>query len=27
LYLDRRGHRRAGWRREGEGWQGEWRVP
>ena len=27
LYLDRRGHRRAGWRREGEGWLGEWRVP
>lgn len=27
LYLDRRGHRRAGWRREGAGWLGEWRVP
>jgi hypothetical protein len=27
LYLDRRGHRRAGWRRDGEGWRGEWRVP
>ena len=27
LYLDRRGYRRAGWRREGEGWRGEWRVP
>ncbi|WP_375455541.1 pyridoxamine 5'-phosphate oxidase family protein [uncultured Methylobacterium sp.] len=27
LYLDRRGHRRAGWRREGAGWIGGWRVP
>lgn len=27
LYLDRRGHRRAGWRRDGGGWAGAWRVP
>jgi hypothetical protein len=28
LYLDRRGHRRAGWRRTGEGgWTGTWLVP
>ncbi|MBX9934905.1 MAG: pyridoxamine 5'-phosphate oxidase family protein [Methylobacterium sp.] len=27
LYLDRRGHRRAGWARSGEGWSGDWLVP
>lgn len=27
LYLDRRGHRRAGWTRDGEGWVGNWLVP
>lgn len=27
LYLDRRGHRRAGWRRDGEGWDGGWLAP
>lgn len=27
LYLDRRGHRRAGWRRDGEGWEGAWLAP
>ena len=27
LYLDRRGHRRAGWRRDGEAWTGTWLVP
>ncbi|MDR7038995.1 pyridoxine/pyridoxamine 5'-phosphate oxidase [Methylobacterium sp. BE186] len=28
LYLDRRGHRRAGWRRTGEGgWTGTWLAP
>lgn len=27
LYLDRRGHRRAGWTRDGEAWVGSWLVP
>ena len=27
LYLDRRGHRRAGWRRDGDGWVGGWLAP
>lgn len=27
LHLDRRGHRRAGWRRDGAGWTGSWLVP
>ncbi|WP_336489950.1 pyridoxamine 5'-phosphate oxidase family protein [Methylobacterium nigriterrae] len=27
LYLDRRGHRRAGWTRGEEGWTGRWLVP
>jgi hypothetical protein len=27
LYLDRRGHRRARWRRDGEEWAGTWLVP
>lgn len=27
LYLDRRGHRRAAWRRVGEAWVGGWLVP
>lgn len=27
LHLDRRGHRRAGWRRDGDGWAGSWLVP
>ena len=27
LYLDRRGHRRAGWRRDGDGWEGGWLAP
>ena len=27
LYLDRRGHRRAGWSRGAEGWAGTWLVP
>jgi pyridoxamine 5'-phosphate oxidase len=27
LYLDRRGHRRAAWRRSETGWQGGWRAP
>lgn len=27
LYLDRRGHRRAGWQREGEAWVGRWLAP
>ena len=27
LYLDRRGHRRAGWRWDGEGWDGGWLAP
>ncbi|WP_375465252.1 pyridoxamine 5'-phosphate oxidase family protein [uncultured Methylobacterium sp.] len=27
LYLDRRGHRRAAWRRERDGWTGTWLVP
>ncbi|MCJ2052755.1 pyridoxamine 5'-phosphate oxidase family protein [Methylobacterium sp. J-070] len=27
LYLDRRGHRRAGWRRGEAGWQGGWLAP
>ena len=27
LYLDRRGHRRAGWRRSEPGWQGGWLAP
>lgn len=27
LYLDRRGHRRAGWTREGADWAGAWLVP
>lgn len=27
LYLDRRGHRRAGWRRDGDGWEGAWLAP
>lgn len=27
LYLDRRGHRRAAWERDGEGWVGTWLAP
>jgi pyridoxamine 5'-phosphate oxidase len=27
LYLDRRGHRRAGWRRDGDAWSGGWVAP
>ncbi|GJE09043.1 MULTISPECIES: pyridoxamine 5'-phosphate oxidase family protein [Methylobacterium] len=27
LYLDRRGHRRAAWRRSEAGWQGSWLAP
>ncbi|MCJ2071225.1 pyridoxamine 5'-phosphate oxidase family protein [Methylobacterium sp. J-030] len=27
LYLDRRGHRRAAWHRNGSGWQGTWLAP
>lgn len=27
LFLDRRGHRRAGWVRAGEGWSGRWLAP
>lgn len=27
LYLDRRGHRRAGFLRDGAGWEGRWLVP
>lgn len=27
LYLDRRGHRRAAWRRDGAGWAGTWLAP
>jgi hypothetical protein len=27
LYLDRRGHRRAVWRRSEAGWRGTWRAP
>lgn len=27
LFLDRRGHRRAGWRRGPEGWSGSWVAP
>lgn len=27
LYLDRRGHRRAGWRRTEKGWTGTWLAP
>jgi pyridoxine/pyridoxamine 5'-phosphate oxidase len=27
LYLDRRGHRRAAWRRNGSGWCGTWLAP
>ncbi|WP_457107292.1 pyridoxamine 5'-phosphate oxidase family protein [Methylobacterium sp. P5_C11] len=27
LYLDRRGHRRAAWRRSGSTWQGGWLAP
>lgn len=27
LYLDRRGHRRAAWCRDGEGWDGGWVAP
>lgn len=27
LYLDRRGHRRAAWRRDETGWQGTWLAP
>lgn len=27
LYLDRRGHRRAAWQRDGAGWAGAWLAP
>lgn len=27
LYLDRRGHRRAAWERDGSGWTGAWLAP
>ncbi|TXN26000.1 pyridoxamine 5'-phosphate oxidase family protein [Methylobacterium sp. WL19] len=27
LFLDRRGHRRAAWKRDGDGWAGTWLAP